>query len=165
MLSFPAESFTQATSGFILGRVTDQQDSAIPDARVTAKNEGTGLVQSTQTGPEGEFTLANLPVGAYTLTVTKPGSKVISRSGLRLQVDQKMRVDIELALGELSEVVNVKRTLDRYFDTLVFNVTGLDTTTPGDAGRSLDLSSGEFGTSTGTVGNPRIIQFAAKLRF
>jgi carboxypeptidase family protein len=99
--------FAQATSGVILGRITDPQGAAVPNALITAKNEGTGLVQSTQTSVEGDFTLKNLPVGSYMLTVTKEGFKVISRSKLQLQVDQKMRVDLELSLGEVSDVIDV----------------------------------------------------------
>src|ERR1700759_756746 len=65
--------FAQSTSGTILGRITDPQDAAGAQATVTAKNDDTGLSQSTETNENGDFTLANLPPGNYTVTVTKSG--------------------------------------------------------------------------------------------
>jgi len=47
------------------------------------------------------------------------------------------------------------------FRVEAFNVTN----TPHFAGPNTDMSQGDFGTITGTVGNPRILQFALKLKF
>ena len=99
--------FPQATSGTILGQVTDPQSKVIPNAAVTAKNDNTGLTQSTQTNANGEFSLLNLPPGSYTLTVTKDGFTKAVSSNKILQIDQKLRLDIQLSVGSVNETVNI----------------------------------------------------------
>lgn len=99
--------FSQATSGTILGQVTDPQSGAIPNATVNAKNDNTGLTQNAETNDNGEYVLLNLPPGSYTITITKDGfTKAVSSKKI-LQIDQKLRIDIQLAVGSVNETVNV----------------------------------------------------------
>jgi Carboxypeptidase regulatory-like domain/TonB dependent receptor len=97
----------QVTSGTILGQIKDPARAAVADADVTAKNEATGLEQKARADANGDYILHNLPPGVYTITVSKAGFKSLARSPIKLLVDQKLRLDFELAIGELSEVVKV----------------------------------------------------------
>lgn len=104
-LSIPV--LAQATSGSILGQVKDPARAAVADAVVTAKNDATGLEQKARADANGEYILPNLPPAVYTITVSKTGFKSLARSPIKLLVDQKLRLDFELAIGELSEVIKV----------------------------------------------------------
>jgi hypothetical protein len=53
--------------------VTDDTGAVIPDATVTAKNLGTGDVRTVTTGSTGEFTVPNLQIGHYSVTITHGG--------------------------------------------------------------------------------------------
>jgi carboxypeptidase family protein/TonB-dependent receptor-like protein len=104
---FGPRAFSQATSGTIQGLVKDSTGAGIVDAAVTAKNETTGLTRKAGTDASG-YTLYNLPPGTYTITVAKAGFKTASRSGLLLVIDQKLRLDLELVPGSVTESVTVK---------------------------------------------------------
>ena len=99
--------YAQSTSGTILGRVTDPREAAVPQALVTAKNDETGLTQETATNENGDFVLPNLPPGSYTMTVAKSGFSKTMSSGNKLVIDQKLRLDLQLSIGDLAETVSV----------------------------------------------------------
>src|SRR5262245_53336593 len=60
-------SQAQTTTGAFLGFVTDSQGAALAGAKVTAVNEATGLTRTVMTNSSGEYMVALLPVGRYTL--------------------------------------------------------------------------------------------------
>lgn len=97
----------QATTGTILGRVLDAQSGVVPDATITVQNVATGMTQTAKTGGAGEYSVPALPPGSYTLTASKNGFTQLTRNGLRLEIDQKMRVDLELTIGIVSETLTV----------------------------------------------------------
>lgn len=101
------EVFPQSTSGTILGQVTDAQSAAVPQATVTAKNENTGLTQTVQTNENGEYSLINLPPDLYTITVTKGGFTTTVSNNNKLEIGQKLQLNIKIAVGNISETVNV----------------------------------------------------------
>ncbi|MCI0628941.1 MAG: carboxypeptidase regulatory-like domain-containing protein, partial [Acidobacteria bacterium] len=102
-----AVSRAQPTSGSILGQVTDATSSAAPGVAVTVKNELTGIERSVVTDAAGDYVVMNLPPAAYTVTVRNPGFKKLSRGPIRLALDQKLRLDLQLELGDITEVVSV----------------------------------------------------------
>ncbi len=107
LICFTVSNLAQATSGSILGRVKDPLEAAIAGAEVKARNDATGLEQKTQTDANGDYILANLPPGLYPINVAKTGFKSLARGPIKLLVDQKLRLDLELSIGEISEVIRV----------------------------------------------------------
>lgn len=101
------EAFSQATSGTILGRVTDAQQGVVVGAAVSAKNEQTGIVREGQTNGEGEYALTNLPPGTYTVTIGQQGFTTSVSSDNKLEIDQKLRLDVALTVGNVTEIVSV----------------------------------------------------------
>ena len=51
-----------------------------------------------------------LPVGVYSVTAEQQGFSVAKRSDITLNVDQVLRLDLELAVGTTTETVNVQAT-------------------------------------------------------
>lgn len=99
--------FAQATSGVILGQITDSARSVVSGASVTVTNEATGLKREATADEGGSFYAPNLPPGIYTIEATRAGFKKASRSGVKLLVDQKLRVDFTMEVGDLAVVVKV----------------------------------------------------------
>ena len=68
-------AFGQADRGTITGTVTDPSGAIIAGARVSAENTETHNVLATVTTSTGNFTLPQLPVGMWDVTVEAPGFK------------------------------------------------------------------------------------------
>ena len=96
----------QATSGSIQGLVNDPTGAVVVGAEVTARNQNTGLTQTSKTDSDS-YVLRNLPPGTYAITVVKDGFKTVTQSGILLLIDQKLRLDFVLAPGSVSETVTV----------------------------------------------------------
>jgi hypothetical protein len=99
--------YAQATTGSIAGRVTDPSHALVPQAVVKVRDEATGLAQETRTNASGEYTLAALPPGSYTLSVNKEGFKAAVVAGIPMTIDARLRLDVELKLGVISAVETV----------------------------------------------------------
>src|SRR5690242_9145269 len=88
-----AIAWGQSSSSAILGLVTDSSGAVVPGAAVAATHTDTNQSYQTVTTGDGYFQIPSVPVGAYTLTVNYAGFKRSVRSGLVVQVDEKLRVD------------------------------------------------------------------------
>jgi len=100
-----AISYAQTTTGTFLGFVTDASGAVLSGAKVTAANESTGLTRTVTTSASGEYVIALLPVGRYTLTFEAPNFKQRAVKGVVLELDQKAKIDVTLEVGQITEVV------------------------------------------------------------
>src|SRR5947209_14221863 len=101
-------AFGQADRGTITGTVTDPSGAAVAGARVAAENMDTHNVVETVTTSTGNFTLAQLPVGMWDVTVEGPGFKRFRSLKNTIQVAQILRVDAILEIGANTESVSVQ---------------------------------------------------------
>jgi hypothetical protein len=98
----------QSTNASLTGRITDPARALIGDARVTAISQTTNVRYETTSNDSGEFRLANLPPDNYHLEIEKSGFKKLLKPNVILHIQDNLRIDFELTLGEVSEVVAVK---------------------------------------------------------
>ncbi len=106
-LAFASLAFAQSDRSTITGTITDQTGAVVANAPIEAKNLATGLVYSAASTATGNYTISELPVGTYEVTVAVSGFKKYVRSGLDLAAAQTYRIDIGLQLGASSEQVTV----------------------------------------------------------
>ena len=97
----------QSTTGSITGVVTDEQQAAIPNATVTARNTETGFSRTLQTNDEGRYNFVNLPIGSYEVSVEAPNFSKYVQTGIKLVVNQNAVVDAGLKAGGVQETVTV----------------------------------------------------------
>lgn len=97
----------QTNVGNITGTVADTSGAVIPSAKVVAKNQGTGLTQEASANASGIYTVKLLPVGRYTVSVTQPGFKTAERTNIPVVAGETFSVDFQLAVGEVTQTVNV----------------------------------------------------------
>jgi hypothetical protein len=102
-------AYGQATAQ-INGTITDTSGSVIPDAKVVATSDSTGVKTDTITNGAGIYTLLFLTPGSYRIEVQKDGFRPISRTGIRLQVAQTVNVDFQLSVGALTQSVEISAT-------------------------------------------------------
>jgi hypothetical protein len=91
----------------ISGTVKDPSDATIAGATVTATNVETGVKTTQTTNGQGFYSFQSLPVGKYTVDVQKAGFKGYTQTGLVLDVNAALVVDVKLQVGEVSEKVQV----------------------------------------------------------
>ena len=93
--------------GRITGTATDQTGAVIPGVTVTATNTETGIKQTTQTDAQGLYAFPSLQAGHYDVQSSQTGFKDFSVTGLTLNVNSALMVDIHLEVGAQSEHVSV----------------------------------------------------------
>ena len=102
----------------IRGRVTGADSLPIPDARVAVTSISGNVTRSARTGQDGRYTVTfpggdgdyiatPLRIGTYTVSVDLQGFKKATRSNLVLRVQDRLRVDFQLEVGDMSEAVVV----------------------------------------------------------
>lgn len=97
----------QTASGQITGTVRDASGGVVPNAKVTLGNQQTGMARTTRTSETGTYTFPLLPVGLYSVTAEQQGFSNAKHSDIQLNVDQIVRIDLDLAVGSTTETVNV----------------------------------------------------------
>lgn len=105
LLAVPAAA--QTFRGSILGTVVDNSGAVVPGATVTAKNTSTGVTRTTTTDADGSFSISELPIGSYDLTVSRDGFQTAKVGDLEVEVSGERRVDVSLVPGAVSEEVEV----------------------------------------------------------
>lgn len=99
-------AFAQQT-GSLSGTITDLTSGAIPAATITATHMNTGLKTATVSTDAGVYVFASLPVGVYDVTVEKNGFKKLNRKNIEIPVAQRVALDLQLEVGNVSESVEV----------------------------------------------------------
>jgi hypothetical protein len=99
---------SQTYTATVTGTVSDSQGASVPRVKVVATNQGTKLEYTAQTGDSGVYTIPFLPVGVYVLTVESTGFKKLVSNEITLEVNQTARVDLQLQVGGVNEIVNVQ---------------------------------------------------------
>ncbi len=100
-------AFAQGDRGTITGTVTDSTGAVIPNANILVTNSDTAATYKIATTNTGNYTLANVPVGRYVLTVDATGFKKFERPNLQVQVAETIRVDAILEVGASTDTVTV----------------------------------------------------------
>jgi hypothetical protein len=100
----------QVVGGTISGTVTDSAGASIPGAQVDLRNQETGGQRHLVTDPSGAYSAPSIPVGVYSVVVTRDGFAPQTRTGVSLTVGQATRVDVTLHLGSVAEQVTVTDT-------------------------------------------------------
>jgi len=98
----------QTGTGLITGAITDPSGAVVPQVKVTIKNQATGMTWNTTTSSAGKYTVTALPVGVYTVTAKRQGFRSAQQSDINLSVGETASVDFKLAVGSVTQTVNVR---------------------------------------------------------
>jgi hypothetical protein len=108
MILWAGAAGAQETGGSISGTVSDSQNAALPGVSVTVRNEDTNAQLQTVTNTEGAYVLPFVPIGRYTLTVALTGFSTTKREGIDVRVGDRLRLDLSMQLGAVTEEVTVR---------------------------------------------------------
>jgi len=101
----PALPVSAQTFGQITGIVTDGTGGVLPGSSVTVTNSETGFTRTEQTNTAGVYVFPNLLPGVYNVKTELQGFQSGARNRVELQVQQTIRLDFKLEVGNISETV------------------------------------------------------------
>lgn len=107
VLAAVTTAFGQVDTGTIAGTVRDSQGAAVGSATVTFVDVATGTTSKTQSSAAGEYASPPLRPSEYKVTAEAAGFKTEAQSGITLRVQDRLRIDFSMAVGAVSETVDV----------------------------------------------------------
>ena len=122
LLSF--DGWAQNTTASLAGLVSDPSGAIIPNAGIELTSVTTSLVSKTVSNAAGLYSFQNLPAGEYKLQVTAPGFREFVQTGIKISLNERATVDINLQVGQQMQVIEVRA-----------DASPLNTETPEVAGR------------------------------
>src|SRR6185436_17971625 len=97
----------QSNAADLQGVVRDPQGAVVVGASVTARNPATNFSRTVQTNDEGYYLIVSLPPGDYEVSVEAATYKKAVVPSYKLTVGARADLDVNLELGQISEVVNI----------------------------------------------------------
>src|SRR3954454_24327294 len=92
----------------IFGSITDSQGAAIAGATVTLTNAATGQLRNGLANESGQYLFSSIPVGTYSVLVEQPAFKRAQRTGVLVQANENVKVDVSLEVGDIKSTVSVE---------------------------------------------------------
>lgn len=157
LLLFATVAFSQGNTGTIGGTITDQTGAAVPAAEVTATNMATGAAVKTTSNEQGLYALPSMLAGAYRVTVTKPGFRTETRTGIEVNAGISVTANVKLEVGQTTDTIEVSAGAEMVQSTTAEVSSTLNTRQVQDlpflTRNSVELLVTQPGTETPT--NPR----------
>ncbi|HEY6346572.1 MAG TPA: carboxypeptidase regulatory-like domain-containing protein [Bryobacteraceae bacterium] len=100
------------TLGEISGRVSDPSGAGVPGTSLTLTNTSTNAIRQAISGDDGFYDFPSVPPGIYNLKTEHAGFKAANSSNVEVQVQQSVRLDYTLEVGQVTESVQVQATAE-----------------------------------------------------
>lgn len=107
LAGLPSYALAQSFAGSVSGAVTDASGGVLPNAKVTLVNERTNETRTQTTSENGLYAFPQVRPGAYRIEAEAQAFKKGVRSAVVVNVQQTTIVDIQLAVGDVTESVEV----------------------------------------------------------
>ena len=106
-LLIPATANAQVAGATLSGTVSDQSGGIVPQARISVKNNATGITRTSTTSAAGFYSLPNLLPATYDVTATAQGFSTEILTGITLTVGEQQVLNFTLEVGKLTQTVQV----------------------------------------------------------
>jgi hypothetical protein len=100
--------FAQSERGTVSGTVRDTSGAVVPQVKVTVTNTAINQPVQVETNDAGDFSVADLRVGTYTVRADKSGFRPAELTGLTVDAASSVRADFSLQVGQSQQVVEVQ---------------------------------------------------------
>jgi len=104
--------FAQTSNATVGGTVSDASGALIPGVEVTARNAGTGIVNTALTNESGAYQFSALQTGTYQVSAALPGFRTSTYNNVTLGVAQQVRLNFTLQVGDVATAVEVTAAAD-----------------------------------------------------
>ena len=102
-----APAFAQFDTGSVVGTVRDSSGAVVPGATVTLTSTATGIAVTKTSGSDGGYEFFTVRPGVYLVTSEKSGFSIALVDNVQVQVGGRLRVDLQMAVGQVTEKVEV----------------------------------------------------------
>jgi hypothetical protein len=103
----PAKAMAQFDTATVVGTVRDASNAVVPEAKVTLTATETGISVVRTSADNGSFEFPAVKPGIYLVTAEKPGFALAMVDNVRVQVGARLRVDLQMPVGQVAERVEV----------------------------------------------------------
>jgi outer membrane receptor protein involved in Fe transport len=110
LLLQPIATHAQLTRGSISGTVRDASGGVVPGAEVRVVDVNTNITRNTTTDDNGFYRVGALDPGSYTVIIERSGFNRVENREVLVRPATDTTFDVQLAVGNVSEVVNVTAT-------------------------------------------------------
>ena len=107
LIVFGAASAAGQNTGQISGSIKDSSGGVLPGVTITITNVGTGIARTAVTDEHGGYLVTGLPPGSYTVAAELQGFRKAEKKGFELTADGRISADLSLAVGAMTETVEV----------------------------------------------------------
>jgi hypothetical protein len=121
---FSAYAWPQTEVATVFGTVTDPSGAVIAGAQVTIVNQSTGLKRDSSTDSTGQYHVAGLLAGKYSVRVQKEGFQTLVREGVTLTSASSVSMNLSLAVGSEPQQLTVSGDVNQ-IDSTTSTVSGL----------------------------------------
>jgi hypothetical protein len=91
----------------VTGTVTDSTGAIVPGVKITVADADIGLTRDTVSNSAGDYTVAKIPLGTYSISAEAAGFQRLVRTAIEVTAGQTLRVDLQLSVGAVSQEVTV----------------------------------------------------------
>src|SRR5262245_54937901 len=106
-LATASTAFAQFETASVVGTIRDTSGAVIPNAKVTLTNTATGVEVTRTSTADGAYEFVTVKSGIYIVTAELPGFALALVENVQVQVGARMRVDLQMSIGQLTERVEV----------------------------------------------------------
>jgi hypothetical protein len=110
ILFLPVTAQAQVAGATLSGTVTDPSGAAVASAEINIRNTSTEVTRNVTTDSSGLYSAPNLLPGTYEVKISSPGFSTQVHTGLTLTVGASQALNVLLAVGAVSEQVQVNAT-------------------------------------------------------
>ena len=100
-------AYAQSDNANVNGVITDPSGSAVPNAKVTIRNQANGLTREANSNESGVYSIPTVPPGMYTLSVEAAGFKKYESKDNKVDPSVPANLSAALSVGALTETVEV----------------------------------------------------------
>ena len=111
LLLLATSVFSQTFRGTIAGNIADASGAAVPGASVKIINDATGITREATTGPNGDFSIPDLNLGLYTVTISRTGFQTTKVDKVEVVVSRTTNLPIKLAIASQATTVEISAAI------------------------------------------------------
>lgn len=98
----------QVDRATLAGTVSDSTGAVVPGALIQVVSQGSGLRREVQSGDNGAYTLSQLPIGVFDVTIAKSGFRTVAIKSLRLGVGDTRTLNISIEPSSVDTQITVE---------------------------------------------------------
>ena len=110
VLAIAVPAYAQFDTASVVGTVRDTQSAVVPGATITLTNGAIGLSLARTSNDSGNYEFVTVKAGTYVVTAEKAGFSIALTDNVTVQVGARLRVDLQMVVGQLTEKVEVTAT-------------------------------------------------------